>query len=79
LTQKLKQIAAQGYAVESGEYATDSAAVAAPVRDYTRNVVGSIAIAAPSYRLTDERIKLEIAPLVTKGAAELSGRLGYKP
>jgi len=78
LTQKLKQIATQGYAVEAGEFAVDASAVAAPVRDYTRNVVGSLAIAGPSYRVSDERIKSEIAPLIVKAAADLSSRLGYK-
>ena len=78
LVHKLKQIAVQGYAVEAGEHSTDASAVAAPVRDYTRNVVGSVAIAGPSYRVSDERIKAEITPLIVKAAAELSSRLGYK-
>jgi IclR family KDG regulon transcriptional repressor len=78
LVHKLKQIAVQGYAVEGGEHSIDANAVAAPVRDYTRNVVGSVAIAGPSYRVSDERIKVELAPAIVQAAAELSSRLGYR-
>lgn len=77
LVQQLKQAAAQGYAVDTGEYVADATSVAAPVRDYTRMVVGSVAIAAPSYRLSEERIQKEVGPLVAKAAGELSKRLGF--
>ncbi|HVN87085.1 MAG TPA: IclR family transcriptional regulator [Candidatus Binatia bacterium] len=79
LAQKLKAIAAQGYATEIGEHLTDVTSVAAPVRDYTRNVVGTLTISAPSYRMSDERIKQEAAPLIVKAAGDLSTRLGFRP
>ncbi len=79
LLTQLKHIADKGYAVDLGEHVADASSVAAPVRDYTRNVVGSIAISAPRYRLSEERAQKEVAPLVTKAAAELSSRLGFKP
>jgi len=47
------------------------------VRDYTRNVVGTLAVAAPTSRLTNERIEKEVAPLVLKAGRELSSRLGF--
>jgi len=47
------------------------------VRDYTRNVVGTLAVAAPASRLTNERIEKEVAPLVLKAGRELSSRLGF--
>ena len=55
----------------------DIRAVAVPVRDYTRNVVGTLAVAAPASRLTNERIEKEVAPLVLKAGRELSSRLGF--
>ena len=79
LLQQLKQIAALGYAVDNGEHAVDVGSVAAPVRDYNGKVVGSIAVAAPRYRFSDERIQKEIGPLVTKAAGDLSSRLGFNP
>ena len=77
LTQHLKQIAAAGHAVDNGEFITDLRSVAAPIRDYTRQLVGSLAISGPAYRLTPERIEKEVVPLVLKAGRELSSRLGY--
>jgi len=52
-------------------------AIAAPVRDYARAVVGALTVAAPASRLTPERIEKEVAPLVLKAGRELSSRLGF--
>jgi DNA-binding IclR family transcriptional regulator len=77
LQQQLKSIASQGYAVDMGEHIEDLRAVAAPIRDYTRDVVGTLAVAGPAYRFTAERIDKEFAPVVVKSAKELSSRLGF--
>ncbi len=66
-----------GYALENGEYQNDVRTVAAPIRDYTRTVVGSVAVSGPAYRMSTERIEKEFAPLVLKAGRELSTRLGY--
>lgn len=78
LLQQLKKIAEQGYAVEVSEHIEDVHSVAVPVRDYTRNVVGSLALSGPAYRLSTERIEKEIAPLMLKAGQELSRRLGFE-
>ena len=75
--QQLRTVVASGYAVDLGEHLEEIRAVAAPVRDYARNVVGAIAVAAPAFRLAPERIEKEVAPLVLKAARELSNRLGF--
>ncbi len=77
LAQQLRSVASQGYAVDMGEHLEDVRAVAVPIRDYTRNVVGTLAVAGPAYRLTAERIDKELAPAVAKAGRELSIRLGY--
>lgn len=77
LLEQLKTVAASGYAVDNGEYLTDVRTVAVPIKDYTRTVVGSLAVSGPSYRIPPERIEKEIAPLVIKSGRELSSRLGY--
>jgi DNA-binding IclR family transcriptional regulator len=77
LLTQLRTVAATGYAVDLGEHVDDIRAVAAPVRDYARNVVGALAVAAPAARLTPERIEKEVAPLVLKAGRELSIRLGF--
>jgi IclR family transcriptional regulator, KDG regulon repressor len=77
LSDHLKGVAERGVAVDVGEYLVDVRAVAAPVRDYTRNVVGALAVAGPAYRLSTDRIEKEIVPLVQKAGKDLSNRLGF--
>jgi DNA-binding IclR family transcriptional regulator len=77
LLQQLRAVSTNGYAIDLGEHMEDIRAVAAPVRDYARTVVGALAIAAPASRLTQERIDKEVAPLVVKAGRELSTRLGF--
>ena len=77
LLQQLRTVAASGYAVDVGEHLEDVRAVAVPVRDYARAVVGALAIVAPASRLAPERIEKEVAPLVLKAGRELSSRLGF--
>jgi IclR family transcriptional regulator, KDG regulon repressor len=74
----LKQVAERGYAVDGGEHLLDVRGVAAPVRDYTRNVVGALGVGGPAYRMTVERIDKELAPLVQQAAMDLSSRLGFQ-
>ncbi len=78
LTQQLKKVTENGYAVDLGEHIEDVRSVAVPVRDYTRAVVGSLAVSGPAYRLSQERIEKEVAPLILKAGRELSTRLGFE-
>jgi DNA-binding IclR family transcriptional regulator len=78
LADQLKEIMQAGYAVEQGEFVEDLASVAVPVYDYTRALVGSLAIAGPAYRLTHDVIQREVAPLMLKCGSDLSRRLGYQ-
>jgi IclR family transcriptional regulator, KDG regulon repressor len=77
LQQQLKSVASSGYAIDMGEHMEDVRAVAAPIRDYARNVVGALAIVGPAYRFQAERIDKELAPLVLKAGRDLSSRLGF--
>jgi IclR family KDG regulon transcriptional repressor len=74
---QLESVAQNGYATDSGEFLDEVASVAVPIRDYTRSVVGSLAVIGPVYRLPEERITSEMAPLVMEAGRELSQRLGY--
>jgi IclR family KDG regulon transcriptional repressor len=77
LMEQLKKVASTGYAIDDGEYLTDVRTVAVPIKDYTRTVVGSLAVSGPAYRIPNGRIEQEIAPLMMKAGRELSSRLGY--
>lgn len=78
LLQHLRQVAEQGYSVEIGEHIEEVSSIAVPIRDYTRNVVGSLALSGPSYRMSNERIAEEFVPLMLKAGQELSSRLGFE-
>jgi IclR family KDG regulon transcriptional repressor len=77
LVQQLQKAAEQGYSIEMGEHLEEVNSVAVPIRDYTRNVVGSVTLTGPAYRLTPERINKEVAPLLIQAGNELSARLGF--
>jgi IclR family KDG regulon transcriptional repressor len=77
LLEQLQSVARDGYAVDTGEFFEDVASVAVPIRDYTRSVVGLLAVAGPAYRIPGERITTELAPLTLEAGRELSHRLGY--
>jgi len=77
LGQQLKKIVESGFALDVGEHIEDVRSVAVPIRDYTRAVVGSLAVSGPAYRLSQERLEKEIVPLMPKAGRELSTRLGF--
>ena len=77
LREQMKIIGESGYAVERGEFAEDVNAVAVPIRDYTRSLVGTLAVVGPAHRFSDAAVTHEIAPTLLKAGTELSKRLGF--
>ena len=77
LIEQMKEIGEVGYAVEQGEFSEEVSSVAVPIRDYTRMLVGALAVVGPAYRLTHDSIKEKIAPTIVQAGSELSRRLGY--
>ncbi len=77
LVEQMKEIGDVGYAMEQGEFSEEVNSVAVPIRDYTRMLVGALAVVGPAYRLTQETIKEMIAPMTVQAGNELSKRLGY--
>jgi len=77
LIEQLHSVARSGYSVDAGEFIEDVSSIAVPLRDYTRSVVGSLAVAGPAYRIPGDRISSEIAPLILEAGRDLSRRLGY--
>ncbi|MBT0663466.1 IclR family transcriptional regulator [Geobacter pelophilus] len=73
----LAKVAEQGYAVDNEELDAGVRCVGAPIRDYTRRIIGAVSISGPSMRFTDERIEKELIPLVKKAGEEISTKLGY--
>jgi DNA-binding IclR family transcriptional regulator len=77
LKKHLKVVAEQGYAVDNEELDVGVRCVSAPIRDYTRRIIGAVSISGPSMRFTDERIDNELIPLVKRAGDEISTKLGY--
>jgi IclR family transcriptional regulator, acetate operon repressor len=76
LQRELERARARGFATTSGEIEEGLNAVAAPVRAPDGEVVASISVSGPSYRLTTERLD-ELAPRVVAAADDVSWRLGF--
>ncbi|MFF4040250.1 MULTISPECIES: IclR family transcriptional regulator [unclassified Streptomyces] len=76
LEKNLAEARERGYAWTLEELEIGLHAMAAPIRDRDGQVIGSISASGPSYRFTEERMH-ELAPVLVKGAEEISHRMGY--
>jgi DNA-binding IclR family transcriptional regulator len=76
LEKDLAEARERGYAVTLEEFEIGLHAMAAPIRSCDGDVVAAISAAGPAYRFTEERIH-EVAPVLLKGAEEISNRMGY--
>lgn len=75
---RYQAIRKDGYCISVGERELGVSAVAAPIFNFTGNVIAALSIAGPSIRL--EKVQLiEIAQEVKKSCYELSKELGYQP
>nr|WP_168505505.1 IclR family transcriptional regulator [Streptomyces sp. S1D4-11]QIY93710.1 IclR family transcriptional regulator [Streptomyces sp. S1D4-11] len=75
LEKNLAEARERGYAVTLEELEIGLHAVAAPIRARDGEVVAALSASGPAYRFTEERIH-ELAPVLPKGAAEISHRMG---
>lgn len=78
LLEDLAAVRERGYATDLEEFEEGLRCIAAPVRDYTRKVIGAVSVSGPAHRLSDERIENAIAAEVIRCGKELSARLGFR-
>lgn len=76
LLDHLDQVAVQGYARDYEELELEVRCVSAPVYDVNMQVVGALSVTGPVNRMAEERLDVEIIPLLRKSAEELSRRIG---
>jgi len=76
LRQELERVREQGYSVAVDELEIGLTAVAAPIRNAHGDIVASISVSGPTFRLTEERIDTVVEQCV-EAAAEISHRLGW--
>jgi DNA-binding IclR family transcriptional regulator len=77
LKAELARAAANGYAVNRGEWRESVGGVAAPIFDAFGAVVAAIGISGPLERLSLKRMK-ELAPAVQAAASHISRAMGYR-
>jgi DNA-binding IclR family transcriptional regulator len=78
LMKDLHEIRERGYATDYEEFEEGLRCIGAPVRDYTRKVVGAISVSGPANRLPDDKIAQKIGPEVDRAARAISARLGFR-
>lgn len=78
LKKQLKSIVEKGYALDNEELDIGVRCVSAPIRDYTRRIIGAVSISGPSMRFQDERIENELIPMALRAGEEISAKLGFQ-
>lgn len=76
LRRELEEVRAQGYAIATDELEIGLAAMAAPIRNAHGDVIASLSISGPTFRLGESRLR-ELQPMLTDAATEVSHRLGW--
>jgi DNA-binding IclR family transcriptional regulator len=76
LRAELAVVREQGYAVAVDELETGLTAAAAPIRNAHGDVIASMSVSGPSFRLGGERLEHTV-PLLLAAALEVSHRLGW--
>ncbi|GAA2140911.1 IclR family transcriptional regulator [Nocardioides koreensis] len=76
LREEVKLVREQGYAVAVDELEVGLTAAAAPIRNAHGDVIASLSVSGPTFRLTSERVE-GVIPLLVDAALEVSHRLGW--
>jgi len=77
LETELSAIRQSGVAVDFGGLGEGICAVAVAIKDYAGKVVGALTMLAPSFRMLQERLDIEIIPSMQESAEALSMKFGY--
>ena len=77
LLAELDTVRSRGYAIDDEECEPGVRCVAAPIRDYTENVVASISVSGPVSRMTFKKLDL-IKEHVTRASMTISQQLGFE-
>ena len=78
LRQELESVRENGFAVDDEELMVGLYAIAAPVRNDSRDVVAAVALAAPSSLIALDELVDALVPHLVTTADRISARLGYR-
>ena len=76
LREELDGVRRRGYALAVDELEVGLTAAAAPIRSAHGDIIASMSISGPTFRLTGQRLE-ETVPMVVAAALEVSHRLGW--
>ena len=76
LRKELDRVREQGYAVAVDELEVGLTAVAAPIRNAHGDVIASMSVSGPTFRLAGSRVD-EVVALLVDAVTEVSRRLGW--
>lgn len=72
----LQEVRELGYAVVVDELEVGLTAAAAPIRSAHGDIIASMSISGPTYRLGEEKLE-QVIPMLVSAATEVSHRLGW--
>jgi IclR family acetate operon transcriptional repressor len=73
----LRSVGVSGFAVDVAECEDGLCCAAAPIFDGDGDAVAALSISAPAFRLGEDRLLQQAAPLVVESAERISRDLGY--
>ncbi len=76
LREELAKVREDGYALAVDELEVGLTAAAAPIRSAHGDIIASMSISGPSFRLDDDRLA-QTVPMLVSAAVEVSHRLGW--
>lgn len=76
LLDELDRIRSQGFALDDEECELGARCIAAPIYDYTKQVVACISVSGPVSRMSHERLR-NIQPIILRFSRQLSETLSY--
>ena len=74
---ELAKIRKHGYGIDVEEFVEGVMGIAAPIRDYSRQVIAALCAGLPASRRRDKKVIDNVVGLVKKACDEISTNLGY--
>jgi DNA-binding IclR family transcriptional regulator len=79
LYERIRETAAQGYAVSEASFERGISVVSVPVRDQTGKIVAAMTATVPRSDIGSDEERAPLVALVCRAALDLSARLNYRP
>ena len=74
---EVEKIRHQGYGIELEEVVEGVIGIAAPIRDYSRRIIGAISVCSAASKKNDNKFLKKVIDLLKSSCHEISTNLGY--